>query len=77
MTTDNSQFLMNKEHYVVNTLAMAIAIKYLCYATNQPDTYWVERIANEANEQCDQLTPQQIERSIEAYYLERNLHPPA
>jgi hypothetical protein len=69
--SDNSKFLMDKEHYVVNQLARGIAVRYLCQATNQPFDYWVQRIAKEANNQCDQLTPKQIEQTVQAYLSEQ------
>lgn len=68
--SDNSKFLMDKEHYMVNHLSLGIAVKYLCQATNQPFEYWVQRIGKEANNQCDQLTPQQIEKAVQAYLSE-------
>ncbi|MBD2435842.1 hypothetical protein [Nostoc sp. FACHB-110] len=69
--SDNSKFLMDKEHYMVNHISLGIAVRYLCQVTNQPFEYWVQRISKEANLQCNQLTPQQIEKSVQAYLSEQ------
>lgn len=42
MKKDN--FLMDKEDYIVNTLAMEIAVQYLCNLTGKSFNYWSKQI---------------------------------
>ncbi|BCL34238.1 hypothetical protein [Nostoc sp. MS1] len=64
---NDQDFLMRKEDYVTNTLALGAAVRYLAQATNQTVEYWALRLIKEANIQCDQLTPEQIELTIKDY----------
>ena len=65
MKKDN--FLMDKEDYIVNTLAMGIAVQYLCNLTGKSFNHWSKQISEQANSQCDQLTDEQIDKTIQDY----------
>ena len=61
------QFLISKEDYMVNSLGLGLAIRYLCDFSDKPLSYWTKRISQEANSQYDHLTPEQIDKSIQDF----------
>ena len=67
MTTEESDFLMDKEDYVLNSIMRGIAVQYLCNLTGKSLNYWVTRLSKEANEQCNQLTKEQVEQTVQDY----------
>lgn len=67
----SDKFSMHKEDYMVNTLSMGIAVQYLCNLTGKSFNYWAKQISEQANSQCDQLTPEQIDKTIQDYLKNR------
>ena len=63
----SDEFLMAKEGYVLNSLSLGLAVQYLSGATGKFMNHWLLKIAKEASSQYDQLTPEQIEKTIQDY----------
>ncbi|MBN3926098.1 hypothetical protein, partial [Nostoc sp. NMS4] len=63
----SDQFLTSKEDYMVNSLGLGLAVQYLSDFSDKPVSYWLTKISEQANSQYDQLTPEQIDKSIQDY----------
>jgi hypothetical protein len=68
MTTNNEQFLMDKEDFVLNILSLGIAVQILEKLTGDSRDNLSNYIAQEALNQIGEFTPGDIEQSIEGYF---------
>jgi redox-regulated HSP33 family molecular chaperone len=76
MNPDSEFISLQKDEYVINILAMGIAVQML--AANSPMSIvdWTHYLTQEATIEYEQLSSQQIEQMIAIYDDVRNSQPP-
>lgn len=67
----DSQFLMDKGDYVLNSMVSGIAVKFLAKLSGQSPDFWIQQIWKKATAQLDTLTHEEIEEQISAYFANK------
>lgn len=69
---DDDSITLFKNEYVVNILAMGIAVQILSQKTGIPIEMWMEHLAEKASDQYEKLSSEQIQQTIDLYEVVRN-----
>lgn len=64
--------VISKDEYVVNILAMGIAVQMLSQKTGIPMEVLSQQLSDQANKQFEQLSSEQIQQMIDLYEVARN-----
>jgi len=64
--------LIHKDEYIVNILAMGIAVQMLSKKIGIPMEHLTQQITDQANKQFEQLSSEQIQQMIQIYEAARN-----
>ncbi|GAX46278.1 hypothetical protein NIES4075_72990 [Tolypothrix sp. NIES-4075] len=67
MRIENSEIVMDKEEFLINTLLTGIACQLIATNSSQTLDYWMQYLSDKADEQFKQMTPKQREDMINAY----------
>ncbi|MEH1995909.1 hypothetical protein [Nostoc sp.] len=62
----NESVILPKDLYVLNTLAMGIAIQLLAKVTGETIEDWKEYVGAKAGEQYRKLSPEEIQEIVES-----------
>ncbi len=67
----NDSIVLSRDEYVVNILAMGIAVQMLSQKTGIPIEMWSQHLSEKATEQYEQLSAEQIQQVIDIYEVAR------
>jgi redox-regulated HSP33 family molecular chaperone len=76
MNPDSEFITFHKDEYVINILAMGIAVQMLAANSPMSTEDWTHYLTQEATIEYEQLSSQQIEQTIAIYDAARNSEPP-
>lgn len=68
MTTNADVFLIHKEDYVLSILSLGVAVQMLEGVIGGSRDELSNYIAQQAMAQLDELTPEQIQKTIDGYF---------